>query len=91
MAYDIPEAMRPAHWRGRYRGQAITWVRMRYLGTDAEDVAFGERVVDAHGAAVDVGNPGNPTLCRHPVGVQTILFACGVRQHRGSQECGQSV
>ena len=35
-AYDIPEAQRPAHWKGRYRGQAITWVRMRYLGTDAE-------------------------------------------------------
>ncbi len=34
--YDLPEAMRPAHWKGRYRGQAITWVRMRYLGTDAE-------------------------------------------------------
>ena len=34
--YDIPEAMRPVHWRGRWRGQAITWVKMRYLGTDAE-------------------------------------------------------
>jgi len=36
VAYDIPEEMRPAHWKGRWRGQAITWVRMRYLGTDAE-------------------------------------------------------
>ena len=36
VAYDIPEGMRPAHWKGRWRGQAITWVRMRYLGTDAE-------------------------------------------------------
>ncbi|MBP1807221.1 RNA pyrophosphohydrolase [Rubellimicrobium aerolatum] len=35
-AYDIPEPQRPAHWKGRYRGQAITWVRMRYLGTDAQ-------------------------------------------------------
>ena len=35
-AYDIPEEARPAHWKGRYRGQAITWVLMRYLGTDAE-------------------------------------------------------
>jgi putative (di)nucleoside polyphosphate hydrolase len=34
--YDIPEAMRPCHWRGRWRGQAITWVRMRFLGTDAD-------------------------------------------------------
>ncbi len=36
VAYDIPKDRRPAHWRGRWRGQAITWVRMRYLGTDAE-------------------------------------------------------
>lgn len=34
--YDLPEAMRPAHWRGRFRGQAITWVRLRFLGTDAD-------------------------------------------------------
>jgi putative (di)nucleoside polyphosphate hydrolase len=36
VAYDIPDGMRPAQWAGRWRGQAITWVRMRYLGTDAE-------------------------------------------------------
>ena len=36
VAYDIPEDLRPPHWRGRWRGQAITWVRMRYRGTDAE-------------------------------------------------------
>ncbi|WP_210530042.1 RNA pyrophosphohydrolase [Rubellimicrobium arenae] len=36
IAYDIPEELRPAHWRGRWRGQAITWVLMRYLGTNAE-------------------------------------------------------
>ncbi len=36
VAYDIPEALRPPHWRGRFRGQAITWVRMRYLGTEDE-------------------------------------------------------
>ena len=36
VAYDIPEAARPAHWRGRWRGQAITWVRLRYLGTDGD-------------------------------------------------------
>ena len=36
VAYDIPEDRRPPHWKGRWRGQAITWVRMRYLGTDAE-------------------------------------------------------
>lgn len=36
VAYDIPEALRPAHWRGRWRGQAITWVRLRYLGADGD-------------------------------------------------------
>jgi putative (di)nucleoside polyphosphate hydrolase len=34
--YDLPEARRPVHWKGRYKGQAITWVRMRYLGSDAD-------------------------------------------------------
>ena len=29
--------------------------------------------------------------CCYPVGVQAILFVCGVRQHRGSQESGQGV
>ncbi len=36
VAYDIPDGMRPPHWRGRFRGQALTWVRMRYLGTDGD-------------------------------------------------------
>jgi putative (di)nucleoside polyphosphate hydrolase len=36
VAYDIPDGLRPAHWRGRWRGQAITWVRMRFLGRDAD-------------------------------------------------------
>jgi putative (di)nucleoside polyphosphate hydrolase len=34
--YDIPEALRPSHWAGRWRGQAVTWVLMRFLGTDAD-------------------------------------------------------
>ena len=34
--YDLPPPMRPPHWGGRWKGQAITWVRMRYLGTDAQ-------------------------------------------------------
>lgn len=40
VAYDIPEPARPARWRGRYRGQAITWVRMRFLGTDDAHVGI---------------------------------------------------
>lgn len=34
--YDLPEGMAPAHWRGRWRGQALTWVHMTFLGTDAD-------------------------------------------------------
>lgn len=38
--YDLPPAMRPAHWQGRYRGQAVTWVLLRFLGSeDAIDLA----------------------------------------------------
>ena len=36
VAYEVPEALRPSRWKGRWKGQAITWVRMRYLGTDAD-------------------------------------------------------
>jgi putative (di)nucleoside polyphosphate hydrolase len=32
--YDLPPDMRPAHWKGRYKGQAVTWVLLRFLGTD---------------------------------------------------------
>ena len=35
--YDLPPEMRPAHWRGRWRGQAVTWVLLRFLGRD-EDI-----------------------------------------------------
>lgn len=40
VAYVVPEPLRPAHWRGRFEGQAITWVVARFLGADADvDVA----------------------------------------------------
>jgi putative (di)nucleoside polyphosphate hydrolase len=34
IAYDLPPEVIPTIWGGRYRGQAQTWVLMRYLGTD---------------------------------------------------------
>ncbi|NAZ38293.1 RNA pyrophosphohydrolase [Rubellimicrobium sp. CFH 75288] len=34
--YDLPPAMRPAHWKGRWRGQAVTWVLLRFEGTEAD-------------------------------------------------------
>lgn len=34
--YDLPAEIVPSFWGGRYRGQAQTWVLMRYLGRDDE-------------------------------------------------------
>ena len=36
VAYDLPPDLVGRFWGGRYRGQAQTWVLMRYLGTDAQ-------------------------------------------------------
>ena len=36
LRYDLPEGIAPAHWRGRWRGQAVTWVHMAFLGADAD-------------------------------------------------------
>ena len=38
--YDLPADLVPRFWGGRYRGQAQTWVLMRYLGKDDQiDIA----------------------------------------------------
>ncbi len=34
--YEVPPDRAPAHWKGRWRGQAVTWVLLRFLGTDAD-------------------------------------------------------
>lgn len=40
VAYDLPPDLVPQMWGGRYRGQAQTWVLMRYLGSDDQiDIA----------------------------------------------------
>ena len=40
VAYDLPPDLVPQMWGGRYRGQAQTWVLMRYLGRDDQiDIA----------------------------------------------------
>lgn len=36
IAYDLPPDLLGKFWGGKYRGQAQTWVLMRYLGTDAQ-------------------------------------------------------
>lgn len=34
LAYDLPTAMVPTIWKGRYRGQRQRWFLMRFLGQD---------------------------------------------------------
>ena len=36
--YDLPVALRPKAWGGRYRGQRQRWFAARFLGGDAEVV-----------------------------------------------------
>jgi putative (di)nucleoside polyphosphate hydrolase len=36
VTYDLPPDVQPTIWRGRYRGQAQTWVLMRFLGQDTD-------------------------------------------------------
>lgn len=43
LAYDLPPEAVPGFWGGRFRGQAQTWVLMRFLGQDADiDIATPE-------------------------------------------------
>ena len=40
LTYDLPPEVQPTIWGGRYRGQAQTWVLLRFLGSDADvDIA----------------------------------------------------
>lgn len=36
LAYDLPPEVIPGFWGGRFRGQAQTWVLMRFLGQDRD-------------------------------------------------------
>ena len=43
LTYDLPAAMRPARWGGRYVGQAQRWYLMRFTGEDSDiDIAASE-------------------------------------------------
>lgn len=35
-SYDLPEALVPVIWGGKYRGQRQKWFAMRFTGTDAD-------------------------------------------------------
>ena len=40
LTYDLPPEVQPTIWGGRYRGQAQTWVLLRFLGSDGDvDIA----------------------------------------------------
>ena len=48
ISYTVPERLRPAHWKGRWHGQAQKWFALAFTGTDADiDLAAHEREFDA--------------------------------------------
>jgi putative (di)nucleoside polyphosphate hydrolase len=48
ISYEVPEAMRPAHWKGRWHGQAQKWFALAFTGTDADiNIEAHEREFDA--------------------------------------------
>ena len=48
IAYDVPDDLQPAHWKGRWRGQAQKWFALAFTGSDADiDIAAHDREFDA--------------------------------------------
>ena len=48
ITYDVPEALRPAHWKGRWHGQAQKWFALAFTGHDADiDIAAHDQEFDA--------------------------------------------
>ena len=46
--YDVPEKLRPPHWKGRWRGQAQKWFALAFTGNDADiDIAAHDQEFDA--------------------------------------------
>jgi putative (di)nucleoside polyphosphate hydrolase len=47
VTYTVPETLRPAHWKGRWHGQAQKWFALGFTGTDADiDLDAHEREFD---------------------------------------------
>lgn len=47
IAYDVPAAMQPPHWKGRWHGQAQKWFALAFTGTDTDiDIAAHDREFD---------------------------------------------
>lgn len=47
LTYTVPERLRPAHWRGRWDGQAQKWFALAFTGRDSDiDLDAHEREFD---------------------------------------------
>ena len=48
MTYDVPTELHPAHWKGRWRGQAQKWFALAFTGQDSDiDLAAHDQEFDA--------------------------------------------
>jgi putative (di)nucleoside polyphosphate hydrolase len=48
LTYDVPAALQPPHWKGRWRGQAQKWFALAFTGSDADiDIAAHDQEFDA--------------------------------------------
>ena len=48
LTYDVPAPMRPAHWKGRWLGQAQRWFALAFTGRDSDiDIEAHDREFDA--------------------------------------------
>jgi putative (di)nucleoside polyphosphate hydrolase len=36
LTYDVPLALQPSHWKGRWRGQAQKWFALAFTGQDSD-------------------------------------------------------
>ena len=46
--YDVPAKLRPAHWKGRWHGQAQKWFALAFTGRDCDiDIAAHDQEFDA--------------------------------------------
>jgi putative (di)nucleoside polyphosphate hydrolase len=48
ISYEVPRAMRPAHWKDRWHGQAQKWFALAFTGRDTDiDIEAHDREFDA--------------------------------------------
>ena len=48
LIYDVPEELRPQHWKDRWRGQAQKWFALAFTGQDSDiDIESHDREFDA--------------------------------------------